>query len=88
MRELVLGLCLFALVPGTACGKNCSKVTQDLQRLRNDYHKYVTSAPAGGMPVTFDGLASILDKIIDLKHEMEKSGCPVPPRRNVSDQKR
>lgn len=88
MRGVMIVAFVLAILPGVTWGKSCSKATRDLERLRQDYHKYATSASAQGMPVTFDGLVAILDKIIDLKREMEKLNCPVPPRNNVTGQKR
>ena len=63
-------------------------MARELERLRHDYHQYATSAPADGMPITFDGLVSILDKIIAVKRDMESSSCKkIPPRRKMPEGK-
>jgi hypothetical protein len=80
MRGVAIFLFLFAFLPTVACGKSCGKMTQELQRLRQDYHKYATSAQPDGAAIAFDGLVAILDKIVALKHDMQRSHCPLPPR--------
>jgi len=80
MRGAAIFLFLFVFLPAVACGKSCGKMTQELQRLRQDYHKYATSAQTDGTAVTFEGLVAILDKIVALKQDMQRSHCPVPPR--------
>ena len=89
MRLLQIFLVLIVLLPGTALAKSCRSMTQELLRLRQDYHKYATSASRDGTAITFDGLTEILDKIVALKHDMRKSpNCKIPPRRKFLDEKR
>ena len=88
MRKVQIFLVLAALLPGIAFAKSCGSMTQELSRLRQDYHKYVTSLPADGTTITFDGLAAILDKIVSLKHDMRKSNCKIPPRHKPLEEKR
>jgi hypothetical protein len=64
-----------------AAAKSCAAMTQDLARLRQEYHQYVNGKSKDSAEITFDGLVTILDKIVDLKNEMRKlNKCPIPPR--------
>jgi hypothetical protein len=89
MRMVHLFLVLVLILPEMAIAKSCASMTQELSRLRQDYHKYATTPPSDGAAITFDGLAAILDKIVALKNDMRKSpNCKIPPRRKILEEKR
>jgi hypothetical protein len=89
MRPVRTFLFLAMLLPEIAFAKSCATMTQELTRLRQDYHKYATSPPADGAAITFDELTAILDKIVALKHDIERSpNCKIPPRRKFPEEKR
>lgn len=55
-------------------------MTKNLQKLRLEYKNYAASKTKDH-PLNFDELTKILDKIVDLKHEMRKKNCEIPPRK-------
>jgi len=77
---LVVLLGLLTLPDGAAQAESCGQMTKRLSRLRLEYHHYVTNPQKKADDFTFDGLVEILDKIVDLKAEMQKSNCKIPPR--------
>jgi hypothetical protein len=64
----------------TAAAKSCASMTQELTRLRTEYHNYATGESRKDAEMTFDGLVGILDKIVALKAEMRKNECKIPQR--------
>jgi len=88
MRMVRIFFVLAMLLPEIALAKSCGSMTQELARLRQDYHKYATAPPTDGTGITFDQLATLLDKIVALKHDMRKSECKIPPRPTFRDEKR
>ncbi len=88
MIRILFVFAVAVILPGIACAKSCGSMTQELSRLRQDYHKYATTPPSDGAAITFDGLTAILDKIVALKHDMRKSNCKIPPRRKFLEEKR
>jgi hypothetical protein len=75
---VVVGLAI--ILGGTAQAASCGTMTKRLARLRAQYQEYASTAKSKGNEVTFDGLVEILDKIVDLKAEMRRMNCKVPPR--------
>jgi hypothetical protein len=80
--------CMAGLVD-TATAKSCAAMTQELARLRSEYHSYVSRGSKESNEITFDGLVAILDKIVALKNDMRKAEpCPIPPRpKNFSERR-
>ena len=81
MRIAFTFLFLFLTIPWIADAKSCGEMTQELLRLRQEYHQYATGKPPESKEITFDGLAEILDKIVSLKDGLRKGGCKIPPHR-------
>jgi len=88
MRIVQIFLILAVILPGVAFAKSCGTMTQELSKLRQEYHKFATTPPADGAAIAFDELAAMLDKIVALKHDMRKSNCKIPPRRKFLEEKR
>ncbi len=79
--KVVASLLLCVVFPGwVSAQKSCGAMTKELHRLRVEYHQTVNSPDAKMRRVGFDELAEILDKIVDLKNEMRKTNCKIPPR--------
>ena len=81
MKVGLLALVFLVILPASTCAKSCAAMTRELGQLRDDYRTYAGSASTKSDAVTFDGLCEILDKIVELKNVMQKSGCKVPPRK-------
>jgi len=71
---------LLTLFDSTTQAASCGEMTKKLGRLRLEYHHYVTNPQKKANDFTFDGLVEILDKIVELKAEMQKTNCKIPPR--------
>jgi hypothetical protein len=79
--KVVAGFLFVSLMlPSVAPAASCPAMTKELARLRLEYHRHVNGSEAKSDGAGFDELAEILDKIIDVKAEMRKSNCKVPPR--------
>ena len=77
----LLALALIISLPSWSFAKSCGEMTKELEQLRVDYRTYANSASTKSDSVTFEGLCEILDKIVELKNAMRKSGCKLPPRK-------
>jgi hypothetical protein len=73
------------LLPSVAAAASCPSLTKQLNRLRTEYQRYVTGSELKPDASSFDELAELLDKIVDVKAEMRKSNCKIPPRLRSSD---
>jgi hypothetical protein len=78
MAAALLGLA--TLLDGSVQAAGCGEMTKRLARLRLEYHQYVSNPQKKDGEPTFDGLVEVLDKIVDLKAEMQKVNCKIPPR--------
>ena len=83
MIKVLAVFLLFTLVaPSFAAGAaaGCPALKKQLARLRMEYQRYATSPELKPDASGFDELTELLDKIVDVKAEMRKSGCKPPPR--------
>jgi hypothetical protein len=80
MKIRLLALVFLIMLPSSTFAKGCGAMTRELGQLREEYRAYANSASSKPDAVTFEGLCEILDKIVELKNTMRKSGCKVPPR--------
>lgn len=81
MKIRLLALVFIIVLPSSTFAKSCGAMTKELGQLRDDYRTYADSASTKSGAITFEGLCEILDKIVELKNVMRKSGCKVPPRK-------
>jgi hypothetical protein len=80
-----VAILLCALVPGLSFegagrpveAKTCAQMRKELAGLRQEYHRM--AGDRASKP-TFDGLAEVLDKILDLKRSMREVNCKIPNR--------
>jgi hypothetical protein len=77
----LIALVFLIILPSSTFAKSCGAMTKELEQLRDDYRTYANSASTKSDSVTFEGLCEILDKIVELKNAMRKSGCKPPPRK-------
>ncbi|MFH1116892.1 MAG: hypothetical protein V1792_23495 [Pseudomonadota bacterium] len=80
MRSLLLWPVLLATVAGMGTAFGCTKLEKDLARLRKEFHRFASTSGKDGTSITFEDIAEKLDKIVDIKNEMRKKGCKIPPR--------
>ncbi len=66
--------------PTVTFAKSCAAMTKELEQLRLESQTYARSPSARSGGVTFEQLAEILDKIVELKAVMRKSNCKIPER--------
>lgn len=59
---------------------DCPTLNKELGRLRLSYHKQAQGALSPNGAISFDDLAAILDKIVELKNSMRRLDCDIPPR--------
>ncbi len=79
--KLLLTILVSALLfPSVTFAKSCAAMTRELEQLRLEYQTYARSPSARSGAVTFEQLAGILDKIVELKAAMRKSNCKIPGR--------
>jgi hypothetical protein len=76
MIPLAFTLLVAVSVGDAAIAAGCAKSAKELSKLRGEYRSYA----ANSKPAHFDELTRILDKIIQVKGEMRKANCKVPPR--------
>lgn len=77
----VIAAILVAAAAPSQAARSCAAMKKELTELRREYHQYAVSNAGGtGEAVTFDKLAEILDKIVELKREMVAEKCQIPPR--------
>lgn len=88
MRLLALFIPMLMIMPCAAAAKNCGEMTKELRRLRVEYHEFVTGPGAENDNKSFEELTDKLDKIVDLKNEMRKASCEIPPRPKKFKKKR
>jgi hypothetical protein len=70
----------FAVSPVDAGAQNCPAMNKELARLRMEYHRQAASASSRTGSVSFEELAVILDKIVELKDSMRKLNCEIRAR--------
>jgi hypothetical protein len=87
MRIVWAFVLLVIVMVDPVAAKSCAALTQELARMRQEYHDYASGKSKTSGEVTFDGLVAILDKIVALKNEMRKSDCKIPPRLKRSSEK-
>ncbi|MEJ2717639.1 MAG: hypothetical protein P8182_10940 [Deltaproteobacteria bacterium] len=80
MKIAVAVIVAILVLPGTLQAKSCRAMRKELAELRREYHEYANSGREAAEPVTFEKLAEMLDKIIELKRGMRESNCKIPPR--------
>ncbi len=80
MRSVLLWLIILVTIPAVPAVSDCTKMERDLARLRKEFHEFVSAPKKDGTTITFDEIADKLDKIVDIKSEMRKEGCKIPPR--------
>ncbi|MFC1835422.1 hypothetical protein ACFL2Q_11915 [Thermodesulfobacteriota bacterium] len=87
MKTALAILTAVLLLPGMATAKSCGTMRKELSELRLEYHQYANGVTEE--EIAFDKLVEILDKIADLKREMQKIECQVRPRdKDLARQKR
>jgi len=77
---IVAALLAGPVLSEAASGKSCRQMKKELAELRREYHEYATTAPGSPEKISFDRLAELLDKIIELKRAMKEVNCEPPPR--------
>ncbi|MBI4965665.1 MAG: hypothetical protein HY913_20475 [Desulfomonile tiedjei] len=81
MIKIATALLLLSIMfPVVASAASCPALTKQLARLRSEYQRSANSPDLKPDGSGFDELAEILDKIVDVKAEMRKSSCKIPPR--------
>jgi len=80
MSKPWIWLALLLTVPSLGFALTCPKLEKDLARLRQEYREFVSSPKKDGNTLSFEEIASRLDKIVEIKNEMRKKGCKIPPR--------
>jgi hypothetical protein len=77
-----LALLAVPLAPvGRIEAKSCAAMQKELGELRQEYHR--TAVSESPKP-TFDVLAEILDRIVELKRSMSGANCRIPDRNAAS----
>jgi len=80
IKVYALFLTFTLMLPGLGVAAGCPSLTKQLARLRTEYQRYVNGPDLKPDGSGFDELAELVDKIVDLKAEMRKSNCKIPPR--------
>ncbi|MDQ7782001.1 MAG: hypothetical protein RDU20_03915 [Desulfomonilaceae bacterium] len=87
MRSLWIWLILVVTPAAAAYASDCTKLEKDLTRLRKEFHEFVSASNREKVAITFDEVAAKLDEIVDIKNDMRKLGCKIPPRSKLWEPK-
>jgi DNA repair ATPase RecN len=84
LYRIVLGAALIAALTlqADAARKPCWELKKELTELRVQYHEYATGLSDELEEVTFDRLAEMVDRIVELKRIMRKSNCKIRSRKD------
>lgn len=80
MSNSWIWLTILLMIPTVGLAFSCPKLEKDLSLLRKEFHEFVSTPKKDGTVITFEEVAAKLDKIVDIKNEMRKKGCKIPPR--------
>lgn len=80
-RSVIPLFALLSLLPSQVAAESCADMAKELQKLRREYHEFVTHPTLEKGELTFEAITDRLDKIVALKNKMRKAACKkIPPR--------
>jgi hypothetical protein len=80
-RVLTTMSVLLMLLAQAVYAESCPAMARKLDRLRLEYHEYVSNRPPTAGEPDFDELTEKLDEIVELKNAMRKANCRKIPDR-------